>query len=64
VANAPHIPVHLGSMQHTIRWHVDKQQGQWKEGVHSERPREREGEGEGVSERERERERGRKKVTT
>ncbi|KAJ3327850.1 hypothetical protein HDU76_011010 [Blyttiomyces sp. JEL0837] len=32
VANAPHIPVHLGSMQEAVRWQMNYLKGQIKEG--------------------------------
>eukprot|EP01133_Synstelium_polycarpum_P002086 gene2086-2374_t len=32
VANAPHLPVHLGSMQEAVKWQIDHLASEWKEG--------------------------------
>ncbi|KAL6044826.1 OPLA oxoprolinase [Balamuthia mandrillaris] len=32
VANAPHLPVHLGAMQDTVRWQVENLKDDWHEG--------------------------------
>jgi len=32
VANAPHLPVHLGAMQEAVRWQIDHLKDDWKEG--------------------------------
>ena len=32
VANAPHLPVHLGSMQKAVKWQIDFLGDKWKEG--------------------------------
>lgn len=32
VANAPHLPVHLGSMQEAVKWQIKYWQSEWKEG--------------------------------
>lgn len=32
VANAPHLPVHLGSMQSAVKWQIDFLGSSWKEG--------------------------------
>ena len=33
VANAPHLPVHLGSMQEAVRWQINHLGDNWKEGT-------------------------------
>jgi 5-oxoprolinase (ATP-hydrolysing) len=32
VANAPHLPVHLGSMQAAVRWQIEHLGASWTEG--------------------------------